>query len=151
MAKCVHRPLACVNRLIITVLVLNACGVNSTQIGQPVGIIVTNVASTAWRAPTLALTFALVYTPAKTRAHASEGCLSVSSVFRRIFRHTLAIMIYIDSVHWRARALKTNGLLAACCQHELDHNHGRLIIDITGAKSKQSGRRIPFSKRRQYH
>lgn len=64
-----------------------------------------------------------------TLVWALEGCLSLSKVFKRTFRHELIAIIYVDIASKRVRAFKTQGLLASCCQHELDHNNGGLIVD----------------------
>ncbi|AIC63850.1 Peptide deformylase [Candidatus Hodgkinia cicadicola] len=121
--------LACVNRLTITALVLNGCGINSVQIGQPIGVILTNGYQAWTRARMLPLSLVRITALGCAFANPLEGCLSLSKVFRRTLRHKLTVIIYINIANARVRAFKTQGLLATCCQHELDHNNGSLIID----------------------
>ncbi|XXN13609.1 MAG: peptide deformylase [Candidatus Hodgkinia cicadicola] len=124
-----HAMLACVNRLTVTALVLNGCGINSVQIGQPIGVILTNGYQMWTRARMLQLSLVRITSLSCGSAYSLEGCLSLGKVFRRTFRHKLIVLIYINIANARVRAFKTQGVLAICCQHELDHNDGSLIID----------------------
>ncbi|AHL30883.1 MAG: putative peptide deformylase [Candidatus Hodgkinia cicadicola] len=125
-----HFALACVNRLTITALVQNGCGINSVQIGQPVGVILVNGYQMWARARVLAFSLARITALSCASAQALEGCLSLSNVIKRTVRHKLIVVIYVNVANARVRAFKTQGLLAACCQHELDHSNGSLITDL---------------------
>ncbi len=58
----------------------------------------------------------------------SEGCLSVPSFFEDVERHKYIELKYQD-VDGKTHILKTDGLLAICIQHEMDHLEGTLFID----------------------
>lgn len=57
-----------------------------------------------------------------------EGCLSVPSFFETVERHEYIELQYQD-VEGKEHLLKTDGLLAICIQHEMDHLEGTLFID----------------------
>ena len=57
-----------------------------------------------------------------------EGCLSVPSFFETVERHKYIELEYHDLEGTR-KLLKTDGLLAIVCQHEMDHLEGTLFID----------------------
>ncbi|XXN13768.1 MAG: peptide deformylase [Candidatus Hodgkinia cicadicola] len=123
--------LACANRLTIAVLALQGCGINSIQVGQPVGMIITSCFNLGQRARQLMLLFANRLALVSKNVLTREGCLSVRKLFKRTIRCELITIAYVTALGLRARAFKTRGLLAICCQHELDHNAGSLIIDAT--------------------
>jgi peptide deformylase len=58
----------------------------------------------------------------------SEGCLSVPSFFEDVERFKTIELKYQD-VDGKTHILKTDGLLAICIQHEMDHLEGTLFID----------------------
>ncbi len=58
----------------------------------------------------------------------SEGCLSVPSFFEDVERFKYIELKYQD-VEGKTHILKTDGLLAICIQHEMDHLEGTLFID----------------------
>lgn len=58
----------------------------------------------------------------------SEGCLSVPSFFEDVERFKSIELKYQD-VDGNTKTLKTDGLLAICIQHEMDHLEGTLFID----------------------
>ncbi len=128
--------LVCVNRLTIAVLALTGCGINSVQVGQSVGAIVLNGYCLVKRARVLPLALAHVTALSSDYTTAHEGCLSVSKASKRMLRRKLIAVIYINIVSARVRAFKTDGLLATCCQHELDHSNGSLITDAIGVEQK---------------
>jgi peptide deformylase len=57
-----------------------------------------------------------------------EGCLSVPSFFETVERKEYIELKYQD-VEGQHHILKTDGLLAIVCQHEMDHLEGTLFID----------------------
>ncbi len=58
----------------------------------------------------------------------SEGCLSVPSFYEDVERFEYIELKYFD-VDGKEQLLKTDGLLAICVQHEMDHLEGTLFID----------------------
>ncbi|MGF1642686.1 MAG: peptide deformylase [Thiotrichales bacterium] len=57
-----------------------------------------------------------------------EGCLSVPGQFDRVRRAEQIQVRYLDR-DGRTRSLETDGLLAVCIQHEMDHLDGKLFVD----------------------
>lgn len=57
-----------------------------------------------------------------------EGCLSVPSFYETVERHQYIELKYQD-LDGKEHLLKTDGLLAICIQHEMDHLEGTLFID----------------------
>ena len=57
-----------------------------------------------------------------------EGCLSVPGFFETVQRYNYIEMKAFD-VNGKEFIVKTDGLLAICMQHELDHLEGMLFID----------------------
>ncbi|WP_407352981.1 peptide deformylase [Luteimonas sp. R10] len=61
------------------------------------------------------------------RAH-QEGCLSIPGVYADVTRADGIEVEALDR-HGKAFALRVDGLLATCIQHEVDHLDGKLFID----------------------
>lgn len=59
----------------------------------------------------------------------SEGCLSVPQIYGDVERAAKVSVKYLNRQGKNHRITAT-GLLARCLQHEIDHLHGRLFIDI---------------------
>ncbi len=57
-----------------------------------------------------------------------EGCLSVPTYFETVTRPSL-IEVRGLGIDGKKMQFKTDGLLATCLQHELDHLEGKLFID----------------------
>ena len=65
-----------------------------------------------------------------------EGCLSVPNQFAEIDRPSQCDVEYLD-YYGNKKILHTEGLLATCIQHEMDHLEGILFIDYL-SKLKRS-------------
>lgn len=57
-----------------------------------------------------------------------EGCLSVPTYFETVERFNLIEVTGLD-INGHAVTFTTDGLLAICIQHEIDHLDGKLFID----------------------
>ncbi len=57
-----------------------------------------------------------------------EGCLSVPGVYDKVDRPSEVRVRYQD-VEGHSRELETDGLLAICIQHEIDHLNGKVFVD----------------------
>lgn len=83
-----------------------------------------------------------VITKAELKTTYEEGCLSVPGFFETVERaqYVEATGLGIDG---REMTLKTDGLLAICLQHEMDHLDGKLFIDrLSFIKSNRIKSRI---------
>lgn len=57
-----------------------------------------------------------------------EGCLSVPDTNADVKRAEFVTLQYLD-LDGKTQVIETDGLLAVCIQHELDHLKGKLFID----------------------
>jgi peptide deformylase len=57
-----------------------------------------------------------------------EGCLSVPDQFAAVTRAESVAVEYLDR-DGKLQTLETDGLLAVCIQHEIDHLNGKLFVD----------------------
>lgn len=57
-----------------------------------------------------------------------EGCLSVPGVFELVERADWIAVDFLD-LDGQPQRLETDGLLAVCIQHEIDHLDGKLFVD----------------------
>ena len=64
-----------------------------------------------------------------------EGCLSVPGQFAEIDRPDKCHVKYLD-YHGQPKEIKTEGMLATCIQHEIDHLEGVLFIDYLSKLKK---------------
>ena len=64
-----------------------------------------------------------------------EGCLSVPGQFAEIDRPDKCHLKYLD-YHGQPKEIKTEGMLATCIQHEIDHLEGILFIDYLSKLKK---------------
>ncbi len=71
----------------------------------------------------------------KKREIDTEGCLSFPGVFFSIQRARKVVMKAFDE-KGREYLIETDGILARCFQHELDHLNGKLIIDYASDAEK---------------
>ena len=71
-----------------------------------------------------------------------EGCLSIPDQTAEVKRPTEVSIKYLDETG-STQTLTTDGLLAACIQHEIDHLNGVLFIDhISRLKRDMITRRV---------
>lgn len=57
-----------------------------------------------------------------------EGCLSIPGFYETVERFNY-IELEAEDVNGKTFTIKTDGLLAVCIQHEMDHLDGKLFID----------------------
>lgn len=62
-------------------------------------------------------------------ADCEEGCLSVPGIFEKVKRAERVRIRALD-VRGRRFEFETNGLLAVCVQHEMDHLEGKVFVDF---------------------
>jgi len=69
-----------------------------------------------------------------------EGCLSVPGIFADVTRADSITVRYLDR-QGQAQELTTDGLLAVCIQHEMDHLEGKLFIDYLSPLKREMVRK----------
>jgi len=71
-----------------------------------------------------------------------EGCLSVPGVYERVSRAEYIKVRALDR-NGKPFELETNGLLAVCVQHEIDHLNGKLFVDyLSGIKRQRIRKKL---------
>jgi peptide deformylase len=69
-----------------------------------------------------------------------EGCLSVPGIFADVTRSNSITVRYLDR-DAREQELSTDGLLAVCIQHEMDHLEGKLFVDYLSPLKREMVRK----------
>ncbi|WIH05486.1 peptide deformylase [Xanthomonas translucens pv. graminis] len=69
-----------------------------------------------------------------------EGCLSVPGIYADVTRAEAIVVRYLDR-HGRPQELSTDGLLAVCVQHEMDHLDGKLFVDYLSPLKREMVRK----------
>jgi peptide deformylase len=64
----------------------------------------------------------------KEQSTHEEGCLSIPEYYEEVERPSEVKVKYLD-LEGKTHEIATNGLLATCIQHEIDHINGVLFID----------------------
>ena len=77
-----------------------------------------------------------------------EGCLSVPGIFADVTRADAITVRYLDR-DGREQELTTDGLLAVCIQHEMDHLEGKLFVDYLSPLKREMVRKKLAKQRRQ--
>jgi peptide deformylase len=74
---------------------------------------------------------------AEGTAKAEEGCLSIPEVFGDVERPAQVIVRALDR-EGKPFEIQASELLARCCQHEIDHLHGKLFIDYLSVLKRRA-------------
>ena len=108
-------------------------GLAAIQVGVPKNVIVIDL-SKEEKKP-LYFVNPKIITKSKNHPTFEEGCLSVPGKFAEIDRPNQCHISYLD-YEGKKKELKTEGLLATCIQHEMDHLKGILFIDYLSKLKK---------------
>ena len=76
-----------------------------------------------------------------------EGCLSVPGIFAEVTRANEITVRALDR-HGAPFELTTDGLLAVCIQHEIDHLDGKLFVDYLSPLKREMVRKKLAKQRR---
>ena len=57
-----------------------------------------------------------------------EGCLSVPGIYDKVERAERVIVRYLD-LDGQPQTIESDGLLAVCLQHEMDHLQGKVFVE----------------------
>ncbi|CBA17335.1 peptide deformylase [Xanthomonas albilineans] len=69
-----------------------------------------------------------------------EGCLSVPGIYADVTRSESITVRYLDR-QGQSQELTTDGLLAVCVQHEMDHLDGKLFVDYLSPLKREMVRK----------
>jgi len=103
-------------------------GLAAIQIGEPVRVIVMDIAGDEEDPAPLYFVNPEIADPAEEMSLHEEGCLSVPEFYEEVERPASCRITYLD-YNGEAQTLEAEGLLATCIQHEIDHLEGVLFID----------------------
>ena len=119
-----------------TMYAANGIGLAAIQIGIPKRIIVMDISKEEGKKEPRYFVNPVIKNKNPIKNTHEEGCLSVPEQFAEIDRPSKCEVEYLD-YNGKKQLLKTEGLLATCIQHEMDHLEGILFIDYL-SKLKRS-------------
>ena len=76
-----------------------------------------------------------------------EGCLSVPGIYADVTRADEIVVRFLDR-EGKPQELATDGLLAVCIQHEMDHLDGKLFVDYLSPLKREMVRKKLAKQRR---
>ena len=110
-------------------------GLAAIQVGVPKRVIVLDMARKDEPKNPMYFINPEIITKSKDSLAYEEGCLSLPGQFAEITRSSNCSIKYLD-YYGQPQELKTEGLLATCIQHEIDHLEGILFIDYLSKLKK---------------
>ena len=110
-------------------------GLAAIQIGVPKRVIVIDLSRDEEKKAPLYFINPEIITNSNNDATYEEGCLSVPGQFAEISRPDKCKVKFLD-YNGKEKILETEGLLATCIQHEMDHLEGILFIDYLSKLKK---------------
>ena len=110
-------------------------GLAAIQIGVPKRIIVMDISRDEDKKEPRYFVNPVIKNKNDITSKYEEGCLSVPDQFAEIERPNECEVEYLD-YNGKKQLLKTDGLLATCIQHEMDHLEGILFIDYLSKLKK---------------
>jgi peptide deformylase len=122
-------------------------GLAAPQVGVPKRVIVLDVAGKDEKPSPLKLANPEIVWASEETVTWEEGCLSVPEQYAEVKRPAKIRVRYLDHENV-IRELETEGLLATCIQHEMDHLEGVLFIDrISSLKRGMILRKLAKAKK----
>ncbi len=118
-----------------TMYAADGIGLAAIQIGVPKRIIVMDISWSKGEKKPMYFVNPVIKEKDKEKSIYEEGCLSVPNQFAEIERPSKCEIGYLD-YDGNKKLLKTEGLLATCIQHEMDHLEGILFIDYLSKLKK---------------
>ena len=110
-------------------------GLAAIQIGVPKRVIVLDISSKDGPRNPMCFVNPEIITTSQNNSTYEEGCLSVPGQFAEIDRPDKCHIKYLD-YYGEPKEIKTEGMLATCIQHEMDHLEGILFIDYLSKLKK---------------
>ena len=107
-------------------------GLAAPQVGVLERVIVIDVAREDEEPQPLRLANPEILWQSEELATYDEGCLSIPDHYAEVVRPKQVRVRYLDQDN-EIRELETDGLLATCIQHEIDHLDGTLFVDHLSA------------------
>lgn len=103
-------------------------GLAAIQVGEPRRMLVIDVAGKDEDPAPLVITNPEIVARSDEMSIYEEGCLSIPDYYAEVERPAKVTVSYQD-ISGERKEMETEGLLATCLQHEIDHLNGVLFID----------------------
>lgn len=103
-------------------------GLAAPQVGRLVRVIVVDVAEKEEPPQPYRMANPVVTRASDQKRVMNEGCLSLPDFYADVERPDTITVSYIDENN-EPRTLETEGMLATCIQHEIEHLEGVLFVD----------------------
>ena len=103
-------------------------GLAAIQIGEPVRLVVLDVARKDEEPRPMTLVNPEIVWSSTERSVYEEGCLSIPEIFEEVERPAMVTVRFLDAQGAECE-MTAQGVLATCLQHEIDHVEGILFID----------------------
>tara|TARA_B100000965_G_C19558276_1_gene743264 strand:+ start:312 stop:836 length:525 start_codon:yes stop_codon:yes gene_type:complete len=110
-------------------------GLAAVQIGVLKRVIVIDLSKESEKKNPLFFVNPKIIQKSKELVSYEEGCLSIPNQFAEVKRPNSCTINYLD-YEGKTQEIKTDGLLATCIQHEIDHLNGILFIDYLSKLKK---------------
>ncbi|NBB70699.1 MAG: peptide deformylase [Alphaproteobacteria bacterium] len=111
-------------------------GLAAPQVGVMQRLIVLDVAGKDGPPAPMCLVNPEIVARGEDTVVAEEGCLSLPEIYAEVERHARVFVRFTDR-EGEVREMDTDGLLARCVQHELDHLDGVLFVDHLSALKRK--------------
>ena len=110
-------------------------GLAAIQVGVPKRVLVLDIAQKEGHKNPMFFINPEIIEKSENNSIYEEGCLSVPGQFAEINRPEKCHIKYLD-YNGQPKELETEGMLATCIQHEIDHLEGILFIDYLSKLKK---------------
>jgi len=111
-------------------------GLAAIQIGVPLRVIVMDLAGEDEEPAPRYFVNPEILDPSEDLNIHEEGCLSVPDFYEEVERPAQCRVKYLD-YDGKEQILETDGMLATCIQHEIDHLEGVLFVDHLSRLKRQ--------------
>ena len=115
-----------VSDMLETMYHANGIGLAATQVNVHERVIVIDVSDNR-DVPLVLINPELVWTSPETHLN-EEGCLSVPGIYDGVLRFDRVHVSALDE-KGQSRTIESDGLLAVCIQHEMDHLMGKVFVE----------------------
>jgi peptide deformylase len=115
-----------VDSMLDTMYAADGVGLAATQVDMHERVIVIDVSEQ--RDTPLVLINPELIAKSDEMVEGDEGCLSVPTIYDQVKRHARVTVRALDR-HGESFEMATEGLLAVCVQHEMDHLLGKVFVE----------------------
>lgn len=116
-----------------TMYAANGIGLSATQIDIQKAILVADTSASRDN-PICLVNPELIET--RGQEEMEEGCLSIPGIYANVQRAEHITVIAQDELG-KPIQIETDGILAVCIQHEMDHLQGKLFVDYLSAEKRR--------------